>query len=76
MADEPRQHPKRMEYDIGRDRYGRPTTLIAEWNGGQLYWRIRSEPVNQRDEGEDIRSLTSDQLIAAGNIAGAMAHGR
>lgn len=60
----------RVEYNIGRDRYGRPSRLIGEREGGQTYWSIRSEPVSQRDEGEHIRSLTGLQLDA---IAAAVA---
>lgn len=56
--------PVRVEYDIGRDRYGRPSRLIGERTGGQLYWSIVSDAINQRDEGERIAGLTSEQLLA------------
>ena len=61
--------PTRAEFEIGRDRYGRRSVLIAERVGGQLYWNIESQPTSQRDEGEIIRSLTTSQLVEIGRIA-------
>jgi len=64
--------PTRFEYDLGSDRYQRRTKLIGErqnGNGNGIVWQIVSEPVNQRDDGEHVRSLTTSQLIAAGKIA-------
>lgn len=61
--------PSKIEYEIGKDRYGRRTRLVGEVDGGQQYWAIISDPVAQRDEGEHIRSLTIDQLKAIGQIA-------
>lgn len=60
--------PSKVEYEIGKDRYGRPTRLIGEVEGGQQFWSIVSAPIAQRDEGEHIRSLTADQLKAIGQI--------
>lgn len=60
--------PSKVEYQVGKDRYGRPTRLVGEMDGGQQYWSIISDPVAQRDEGEHIRSLTADQLKAIGQI--------
>lgn len=47
---------------IGRDRYGRPVTMIRQKDGGQWYWTIKSDPVNQRDDGELMRSLTDENI--------------
>ncbi len=57
--------PKAIEYDIGQDAHGRPVTLTfrRSYDGKEL-WSIRSEPVNQRDEGERIDSLTAENLRA------------
>lgn len=60
--------PSKIEYQVGKDRYGRPTRLVGEIDGGQQYWSIISDPVAQRDEGEHIRSLTAEQLKAIGQI--------
>lgn len=57
--------PRLKTWDIGVDKYGRPVTLTREGND----FTIRSEPLNQRDDGETIRSLTRDVLILAGEIA-------
>ena len=61
--------PSRVEYEVGKDRYGRRTRLVGEVDGGQQYWSIISDPVAQRDEGENIRSLTIEQLKLIGQIA-------
>ncbi|GEM_PF-2466634 len=61
--------PTKVEYDIGKDRYGRRTRLISEKDGGQVHWSIISDPVSQRDEGEHIRSLTSEQLRAIASVS-------
>lgn len=62
--------PMKIEYSLGADRYGRRTRLVADReSNGAVVWTICSDPVNQRDEGEIIRSLTTDQLAEAGKIA-------
>lgn len=61
--------PSKVEYEIGKDRYGRPTRLVGEIEGGQQFWSIISPAIAQRDEGEHIRSLTIEQLKAIAQIA-------
>jgi hypothetical protein len=63
------KQPSRTEYEIGPDKYQRRTLLVGENQGGVVVWSIVSEPVNQRDDGELIRSLTTPQLVAIGEIA-------
>jgi hypothetical protein len=60
--------PSKVEYQIGKDRYGRPSRLIGEVEGGQQFWSIISDPIAQRDEGEHIRSLTTEQLKSIAQI--------
>lgn len=64
--------PTRVEYAAGHDVYGRRTRLIGVWNGSAFLWSIVSDPVNQRDEGEAIHSLTSGQLVEIGRLGGAV----
>ena len=59
------RQPKCIEWEIGKDRYGRSVTLKRE---GADY-SIRIHPIDQRDEGETIRSLSRDLLIEAGKVA-------
>lgn len=61
--------PRRAEYDLGTDRYKRRSRLVLERDAGNMVWSIVSDPVDQRDDGERIASLTSEQLIEAGHIA-------
>ena len=62
--------PTRIEFGVGRDVYGRQTKLVgASAANGRYLWAIITEPANQRDEGESIGSLTSDQLQELGRIA-------
>lgn len=63
--------PVKVEFRLGPDKYGRRTHLkgVLQTNG-QYCWSIISEPVSQRDEGEAIRSLTTDQLVELGRVAG------
>lgn len=66
----PPMKPKVIEYDIGKDAYGRPVTLkFSRTYDGKEVWSITSDPVNQRDEGERMSGLTADNLRA---LAGAV----
>lgn len=57
--------PRSIEYDIGKDAYGRLVTLTFRRNyDGKELWAIRSEPVSQLDEGERMDGLTADNLRA------------
>jgi hypothetical protein len=57
--------PKSIAYDIGQDAYGRPVTLTFRRNyDGKELWSIRSEPYNQRDDGEKMDGLTAENLRA------------
>lgn len=60
---------RRVEYDIGSDRYARRTRLVGEIAGGAVYWSIISEPANQRDDGEKIHSLTTPQMKEIARLA-------
>ncbi|QQQ19696.1 hypothetical protein JIP62_06305 [Brevundimonas vitis] len=63
--------PAKVEFYLGTDQYARRTNLkgFLQTNG-QYSWAIVSEAVNQRDEGETIRSLTTAQLVEIGLVAG------
>jgi hypothetical protein len=62
--------PERVEYRLAADRYNRSSRLIGEaQTNGTMLWSIVSDPVSQRDEGEHIRSLTTEQLVQIGEIA-------
>ncbi len=57
--------PKSITYDIGKDAYGRPVTLPFRQNyDAKELWSIRSEPYNQRDDGERMDGLTAENLRA------------
>lgn len=59
----------RFEYSIGHDAHGRPGKPIGERkSNGAVEWKIESEPTSQRDEGERIFSLTTDQLLRIGEV--------
>ncbi len=62
--------PTLREWLLHSDRYGRPSRLVAKREGGITHWSIISEPVNQRDEGERIHSLTTQQLREIAEIVG------
>lgn len=66
--------PTKAEYLLAhKDRYGRFSRLVGERDGGVVHWSIRSDAISQRDEGEIIRSLTTDQLVEIGEIAASLA---
>lgn len=62
--------PVKVEFYLGPDKYGRRSHLKGVLaTDGQYCWSIVSDPVSQRDEGEAIRSLTTDQLKELGRVA-------
>jgi hypothetical protein len=55
--------PKTIEWSIGKDIHDRPVTLRQERHyGGRITFSIISAPINQRDEGEKIHSLSRENL--------------
>lgn len=56
-------NPSGIEFEIGQDRYKRRPLLIGKAEGADFVWSIKSEALAQRDEGEEIRSLTTAQLM-------------
>ena len=59
-------NPSGIEFEIGQDRYKRRTRLIGKTEGADFVWSIKSDQLAQRDEGEEIRSLTTAQLKMIG----------
>ncbi len=57
--------PVSIKWELGHDRYGHRVTMTREGYD----FRIEIEPCSQRDDGEIIRSLSKNLLIAAGDIA-------
>jgi hypothetical protein len=48
---------------VGKDAYGRPVTATRTKSyDGKIVWTIRSEPMNQRDDGERMTGLTDENL--------------
>ena len=56
--------PNTASWKLGSDKHGRH--VVLHFKDGA--WNLESEPVNQRDEGEKIYSLTADVLIKAADI--------
>lgn len=57
--------PKRIDYEIGKDAYGRRVTLKYERAyDGKDVWSIVSDQLNQRDDGERMSGLTVENLHA------------
>lgn len=57
--------PKLIEQtvDIGFDAYGRRVTMTRHRTyDGKTMWRIVSDPVSQRDEGERMDGLTDENV--------------
>jgi hypothetical protein len=49
--------------DIGRDAYERQVTMTRHVTGdGRTMWRIDSNPVSQRDDGERMDGLTDENI--------------
>lgn len=63
--------PISIRWELGRDRYGRRAVLTKEGDD----FSIQIEPSSQRDDGENIRSLTGQMLIDAGVIAQSVTRG-
>lgn len=52
-----------QKVDIGRDAYGRRVTATRKRTyDGKTVWDIRSEAVNQRDEGERMSGLSDENI--------------
>ncbi|MCC5777866.1 hypothetical protein H7H48_02290 [Nitratireductor sp. B36] len=52
-----------QKVDIGRDAYGRRVTATRKHTyDGKTVWDIRSEPMDQRDEGERMSGLSDDNI--------------
>ena len=52
-----------QKINIGNDAYGRPVTMTRRKNyDGKILWSIKSEPINQRDEGERMDGLTDQNV--------------
>lgn len=48
---------------IGRDAYGRTVTMTRRKNyDGKILWSIKTDPANQRDDGERFDGLTDDNI--------------
>jgi hypothetical protein len=57
--------PKAASFPIGTDAYGRTVTLHYQRSyDGKDVWSIKSDPVNQRDDGEGMNGLTIENLRA------------
>lgn len=57
--------PKTVEYDIGKDAYGRPVTLKFRRNyDGKELWELHRDAGSQLDEAESVTGLTADNLRA------------
>lgn len=57
--------PKLIEQtvEIGQDAYGRRVTMIRHRTyDGKTMWRIISDPVSQRDDGERMDGLTDSNV--------------
>jgi hypothetical protein len=51
-------------FEIGRDAYGRRVTATRHRTyDGKTMWRIKSDPISQRDDGEGINALSDDNLL-------------
>lgn len=52
-----------QKIEIGVDGYGRRVTMTRRKNyDGKILWRIVSDPVSQRDDGESMDSLTDENI--------------
>lgn len=50
---------------IGRDAYGRSVTMTRRKTyDGKIVWRIESDPVSQRDDGERMDGLSDENIRA------------
>jgi hypothetical protein len=61
--------PKRIEYEVGKDEYGRTVTLIRELQSSGKYKNVLARPAaNQRDEDAFFHDLTDEMLINIGSL--------
>jgi hypothetical protein len=52
-----------QKVQIGNDAYGRTVTMTRRTNyDGKRLWKIVSDPVSQRDDGEHMDGLTDDNI--------------
>ena len=52
-----------QKINIGNDAYGRPVAMRRRMNyDGKILWSIKSEPINQRDDGERMDGLTDQNV--------------
>lgn len=52
-----------QKINIGNDAYGRSVTMTRRKNyDGKILWSIKSEPINQRDDGERMDGLTDQNV--------------
>ena len=52
-----------QKVDIGRDAYGRRVTATRKRTyDGKTVWELRSEPMDQRDEGERMSGLSDENV--------------
>jgi hypothetical protein len=58
--------PILTKWELGHDRYGRRVTMTRQGHD----FAIEIEPINQRDDGERIHSLSADLLKEAARVAG------
>ncbi len=55
--------PSKIEFDLGRDQYGRPVHLMrTRGTNGAINWTIRRQAINQRDDTRQIEELP-DEII-------------
>jgi hypothetical protein len=61
--------PSRVEYDLGRNIYGQPVTLVRERSSaGAWSWTLRRGAGNQRDDTAFIGGLTDKQIRQIGSL--------
>src|ERR1700730_4994803 len=57
--------------DLGCDAYGRRVTMTRRKNyDGKILWKIESDPVSQRDDGERMDGLTDENVGTMFGIRG------
>lgn len=72
-VNKPGVRPRLAEWEVGKDLYARPVILRRRQEpGGNESWEIVSEPVSQRDEGEHMRSLRKENLLAIAEVISAL----
>ena len=65
-----------QKVEIGLDAFGRRVTMTRRRNyDGKILWRIKSDPVDQRDAGENMDGLTDEnvrQMVEALRVVGTL----